>query len=59
MKDDVEIMVGECVGKTFANPIACTRHYGPWCCAAVDMIVVIPAEGGWTQINVNEAQDLR
>jgi hypothetical protein len=25
----------------------------------VDMIVVIPAEGGWAQIDVNEAQDLR
>jgi hypothetical protein len=25
----------------------------------MDMIMMIPAEGGWAQINVNEAQDFR
>jgi hypothetical protein len=25
----------------------------------MDMIMMIPAEGGWAQTNVNEAQDLR
>jgi len=59
MKDNVKIMVGECVGKALANPVARTSHYSPWRCAAVDMIVVIPVEGRWAQIDVNEAQDLR
>jgi hypothetical protein len=59
VKDYVEIMVSECVRKAFPNPVARARYYGPWGCAAVNMVVVISAKGGWAKINVNEAQDLR
>ena len=59
MKDNVETMVSECVCKAFPNPVARARYYGPRDCAAVDMVVVISAEGGWAEVNVNKAQDLR